>query len=106
MTMAEFVQLLKSVDPQCTKTKGSGNDSYTTWDSHTPITADGDNTSEVVGYRIQVDRFSKSSDDPLAVEIQEALLGLDDVAVNILPKDWEQDTKYHHWIWDCEVMYG
>lgn len=103
MMMDNFVQILKAADPKCTKNKGNGDRDRTVWTPYQPITSEHDDVSEIVGYKVQVDRFTKTDNDPIAGAITAALLANTEIGVTILPIGYETDTGFFHHIWDCEV---
>lgn len=102
MTLDEFKTLLLSADPKATKWKGAGTGNYTVWRpfEFPKLMADGLPASTVT--RIQVDRFTKIDDDPVATEIETVLSVNDDIAFEHLA-DFEEDTGYIHHIFNCEV---
>jgi len=104
MQLAEFEALLVSVDPAITKWKGATSGNYTIWSPYLPLTMESDNISEIVGYRIQVDRFTTVDDDPIATAITAALMASDQIALEPPIIDYESDTGYLHHIWVCEVI--
>lgn len=103
MLLDNFVEVLKTADPKCTKNKGNGDSSRTVWTPYQPITIEYDNVSEIVGYKVQVDRFTKTDDDPIAGAITATLLANTEIGVTILPTGYEIETGFYHHIWDCEV---
>lgn len=103
MTLDEFGALMKTADPVLSKFKGDGKVNYTTWAPYkrTGLHADGQLIEPV--WKVQVDRFTKIDNDPVAAAIDAALLGSDDIAVTEYQIDYEKDTGYIHHIWDIEV---
>lgn len=104
MTLDQFKALLKTADPKLDKYQGGGAQNYTVWHPYrrTGLSADGELVETV--WRIQVDRFTMSDNDPVVDAIDTVLLGSDDICVADYQIDYEQDTGYIHHIWDCEVV--
>ena len=106
MTLTAFVTLLKTADSKVTKNKSNGETNYTIWTPYQDITVEYDGISEIIGQRIQVDRFTLLDADSVVPAITAALIGRDDLSMDIQPMIREDDTGYFHFIWDCEVAYG
>jgi len=97
--LTPFRDLLLEADPKATKFKGAGGDSYTVWTPYSPDKTMSDNEQEDFTWHIQVDRFTKIDNDPIAEEIYNKLTeaGIP-FEYNI---DFEEDTGYIHHIYDC-----
>ena len=97
--LTAFKDLLLEVDPKATKYKGIGGDSYTVW---TPYSIDkemADNMQEDVVWSIQVDRFTKADNDPIAKAIYNKLT---EAGIPFeYELDFEPDTGYIHHIYVC-----
>lgn len=94
-----FRNLILEADPNATKFNGVGGDNYTVW---TPYSVDkemSDDTEEDSAWTIQVDRFTKNDNDPIAKKIYDKLTQAG------IPFDYqvafEPDTQYLHHIYDC-----
>ena len=102
MTCSEIKTFLVTVDPTIQRYTSShtGSEAYTVWRElgPAPIYADGE-TQHVM--RFQVDRFTKTENDPVALAILIALEERDDIAFQYIV-DFEKDTGYIHHIFDCE----
>lgn len=103
MTLADFYALLKTADASVKMYTGPGTGNYTVYLPYDTVTLEADNTTSESGWRIQVDRFTKLSNDPVVTAIALALAGDDDIACQYRI-DYEQDTGYIHHIWTCEVV--
>lgn len=102
MTLNEFMELLLTVDPNATRYYSMQQGNYTIWQEYGADHLPGDNRYLDRKWRIQVDRFTKIPDDPIADAIT-ATLDREDIAFSY-QVDFEMDTKYIHHIWDCEVV--
>ncbi len=94
-----FKNILLEADPKATKFKGAGGDSYTVWTPYSPEKTMSDNEQEDFTWHIQVDRFTKIDNDPIAEEIYSKL-----TEAGIPFKydfDFEEDTGYIHHIYVC-----
>lgn len=102
MTIAEIRALILSADPDCARYESAhtDRDAYTVWREvrRLPVLSD-DKHDE--GWAFQVDRFTRTEDDPVAAAIYEALSADDRVAFSH-DVDYERDTGYIHHIFDCE----
>ncbi|MGI6634183.1 MAG: hypothetical protein ACOX7B_03305 [Christensenellales bacterium] len=109
MTLEEFGQLILSADPEATRYEGNRKGNYTVWREYGTRPLGADNRHGESIYRVQVDRFTKIEDDPIAAAITTALNGgeeedhQDAVAYQYLV-DYEVETGYIHHIWDCEMI--
>jgi len=103
MLLADFKALLLTADPLATKYKGALTGNYTAWTAYARIGVDADNRLAESGWKVQVDRFTKSDSDAVVALIDGVLSGNDEIGVNYLI-DYESDTGYIHHIWDCVVV--
>ncbi len=103
MTLEDFRELILSADPDATRYEGSRKGNYTVWQEYgmSPLAAD--NRTADRAMKVQVDRFTKVEDDPVAAALLAALDERDEVAYTYLV-DYEVDTGYIHHIYDCEVI--
>lgn len=106
MTLDELRDKLLSVDPNVKPWKGVGGDSFTVYSPYKKITAEADGAGTEVGWKVQIDVFSKNPKDSKVSQIESLLEDEDDIAIEPLEVDYEEDTGYFHFIWDCEVAYG
>lgn len=102
MILTDFVNLLKSIDPNISKNKGNGEANYTTWRVGAPqskIMSDDQSEDEVK--RVYVDRFTKTDADTIPEQISSAL---DD---NFIPFDLviddDPEKNDHHFSFTCYV---
>lgn len=102
MTLADFYAILKTADPSATRYFSAQSGNYTVFQEYGASHLPGGNRYHARKWNIQVDRFTKIPDDPVADAIT-AALDRDGIAFRYLV-DFELDTKYIHHIWDCEVV--
>ena len=105
MTVSEIKTLLVSVDPNVQRYDhdGAGQaEAYTVWYELQPLDLYGDGREQGT-IRFQVDRFTKTEDEPLAATLRDTLEAQDDIAVDYLV-DYERDTGYIHHIYVCEAI--
>lgn len=103
MTASEIKKLLTDVDPDAQRYEhdGAGTaDAYTVWYELRPVGLYGDGQEEG-SIRFQVDRFTRTEDEPTAAALRAALEGADDIAVDY-QVDYEKDSGYIHHIFVCE----
>lgn len=96
-----FKNIILQADPKATKFKGDNrnNDNYTVWSPYRIDKEMSDNTEEDIVYRIQVDRFTKIDNDPIAKLIYAKLT---EYGIPFEYQiDFEDDTQYIHHIYDC-----
>lgn len=102
MTLNEIQSLVVSVDPQAGHYESDHREGepYTVWrEKRTlPFLGDGEHMG---GLKFQIDRFTKTENDPIAASLYAVLETRDDVAFEYLT-DYEPDTGYIHHIFDCE----
>lgn len=103
MILDRFSDLLLTADPDCTRYGGNRKGNYTVWREYGRNTLPADNHSADRAMKVQVDRFTKLEDDPVAKAITSLLDSRDEVAFQYMV-DYEPDTGYIHHIWDCEVL--
>lgn len=103
MTLEAFKDLLLTVDPAITRYEHAGQGNFTVWSEHGTKPLGANNHRGEVIYRVQVDRFTRIENDPIATQMTAVLDAQDEVAFRYLV-DYEQQTGYIHHIWDCEVV--
>lgn len=101
MTLPEFSEMLLTADPNATRYKSDQKPNYTTWIDFGRKKLMANNRVAERAHKVQIDRFTKIEDDPIAEAIT-AVLDENEIAYEYLC-DFEQDTGYIHHIWDCEV---
>jgi hypothetical protein len=101
MTVQEFHNLLLTADPQATHNRDTGGGNFTVWQEYSFLPYGADGRYQEWRKRIQVDRFTKMEYDPIVDRIA-AVLDIPEIAFTI-DVDYEQDTGYQHYIFDCEV---
>jgi len=100
----DFIELIISVDASATKWFGATEGNYTTWRPYEIEKHSADNLGVERLIKIQIDRFTRLDADPVVYTITDILnQHPDEIAYRYLI-DFEQDTKYIHHIWDCEVI--
>lgn len=102
MTLAEIQEFVVSVDPNAGHYESAYRDkkAYTVWFEKSTLNILGDN-KHVGGLRFQIDRFTKTEADTIALAMENALENRDDISYEHLT-DYEPDTGYIHHIFDCE----
>lgn len=99
--LENFKTLLLQVDPKATRYKSMRQGNYTVWAEYGTNSMRGNDTTGERAYKVQVDRFTKTENDPVVAAIT-AMLDEQCYGYEYLV-DYEQDTGYIHHIWDCEV---
>lgn len=100
MTVRDVQELIAGVDPEARhyeNTKDGSN--YTVWMEYMRTGLAGDDEHEI-GWKFEVDRFTKQEYDPVAEAIEEALTADPRVAFTY-NVDYEQETGYIRHIFDC-----
>lgn len=105
MTLDQIKALVIAVDPNAGHYESAfqGDDAYTVWYEVQRTGLFADNKRPGKSWRFQVDRFTKSENDPIAAQLEAAL----DAAPGVLCEyvvDYEPDTGYIHHIFDCEAF--
>ena len=104
MTLSEFSEWLTAIDPTATRyvqPKASG--SCTVWREYQPkpVYADGHKAANV--WKVQIERYTTTDDDPIAAAITAAIDNSDCIAASCqVDSDPEDGTL--RFIFDCEVM--
>lgn len=105
MTLDEFKALLLTADPKASHYYSvSQETNYTIWREHEERGLSADNKRLQPIWLVQVDRFTKTENDPIADAIKAALDSCVEISFRHLV-DFEPDTKYIHHIFDCEVAH-
>lgn len=97
-----FRDIILTADPLATKNKGNGKENYNVWRPYELTGAFSNNRRRARVWKIQVDRFTKTDNDPVALGILNALETAKIPHTYLM--DYEKDTGYHHHIFDCEVL--
>lgn len=102
MQLADFVNLLKTVDSSITKNKGNGQENYSTWSIGAPAERYmSDDQAEDTVQRVYVDRYTKDAEDQmpgqLCAMLDENFISFEQVYI------YEEDTQYHHHSFTCYV---
>lgn len=102
MTCSEIRDYLLTVDPEIERYESShhGESAYTVWREIGPGNQFADGVVQNV-MRFQVDRYTKTENDPIALRLWIALEESDDIAFRY-EVDYEPETGYIHHIFDCE----
>jgi len=102
MTLSDLKNLLLTVGPPVSHYHAHQQpDSYIVWAEYGAHHMNADNALRERAWKVQVDLFTRTENDPNRGKIQ-ALLDRDEIAYSYLV-DYERDTGYIHHIWDCEV---
>jgi len=97
--LTAFKDLLLEADPKATKFEGAGGDSYTVWTPYSPVKTMSDDEQEDFTWRIQVDRYTRIDNDPIAKAIYDKLT---EAGIPFeYDMDHEPDTGYIHHIYVC-----
>ena len=102
MTTADIQALVVAVDPNAAHYESAHRDGepYTVWQAKRTLSFMGDG-KHLGAMKFQIDRFTKTENDPIAASLYAVLEARDDVAFEYLT-DYEPDTGYIHHIFDCE----
>ena len=101
MTTNEIMELVLSADPNAYRYFSEETTvDYTAWHEFARDPFWGDNDAAEDGWRFQVDRFTRTEDDPMVETIWNALKGEDRVTVQHTVR-FEKDTGYIHHVFTC-----
>lgn len=103
MTLEQIKTLVISVDPAAAHYESAhrGTDAYTVWFEVQRTGMFADNHRPDKSWRFQIDRFTKTENDPVAEALEAALDAAPGVIYDYLV-DYEPDTGYIHHIFDCQ----
>ena len=103
MTLAEVQALVVSVDQNCGhyESAWAGTAAYTVWREFARLPTMADTGYAEEGWAFQVDRFTKTEGDTIAAALFTALDADPRVAFE-LQVDYEPETGYIHYIFDCQ----
>lgn len=104
MTWEEVTALILSADPLARHYDNdhTPGESYTVFRETGEHSLYGDDWEQDAVITFQVDRFTKTENDPIALALKHDLKSCPDVCCVYLV-DFEPDTGYIHHIYDCEV---
>ena len=107
MNLDAIRALVISVDPAAGHYESAwqGTDAFTVWYELQRAGLRADNIRPEKSWRFQIDRFTKTENDPIAAQLEAALDACPFVAYDYLV-DYEPDTGYIHHIFDCEAAGG
>ena len=97
-----FANLIITADANASRYEGPGEGNYTVWGEfgENPLFAADEHSESAV--KIQIDRYTKIEDDPVADAIKE-MLDNNSIAYEYLP-GFEANTGYIRHMWICEVI--
>ena len=106
MTIDEFAEIVKAIDPDASRyqrIRKKTDVAYTVWSDYgtSPLYADG--VPAGIAKKVQVDYFTFAEDDPVATRFYKAFSENDDIVCKHMT-DFEEDSRYIHHIFDCEVI--
>ena len=102
MTLSEIQALVVSVDNKAAhyESASPNKTGYTVWYEYKRLDMLADDR-HAEAWAFQIDRFTKTENDPIAAALFEALEADDRVAFEHRV-DYENDTRWIHHIFDCE----
>lgn len=106
MTIDSFVEIIQGIDPDAAryqKIRKPSDKAYTVWSDYGTGTLYANGVPAGKTKKIQVDYFTFQEDDPVALAFFRAFSKNDDITV-IHTTDFENETRYIHHIFDCEVV--
>lgn len=106
MTIDSFVEIVQGIDPDAAryqKLRKPSDKSYTVWSDYGTGTLYANGVPAGKTKKIQVDYFTFTEDDPVALAFFRAFSENDEITV-IHNTDFEIETRYIHHIFDCEVV--
>lgn len=106
MTIDSFVEIVQGIDPDAAryqKLRKPTDKAYTVWSDYGTETLYANGVPVRKAKKIQVDYFTFQEDDPVALALFRAFSKNDDITV-IHTTDFENETRYIHHIFDCEVV--
>lgn len=105
MTTQEIEQLLFTIDPEARHYECALDGSnFTVWMEYERIVFYADDGSAELGWRFEVDRYTKDEDDPIAEAIEQLLMAAENVTVKPRRVQFNQQTGYIRHIFDCEAV--
>lgn len=104
MTLEDIRALVVSVDPTASHYDSAhrNTDAYTVWREYQRAGLSADNKRPNKSWRFQIDRFTKTENDPIAAAMEEALESNPFIAYDY-QVDFEPDSGFIHHIFDCEA---
>ena len=105
MTLAEIQALVVSVDTNSGHYESAyaGSDAYTVWREFRRLPEHANDHFADEGWAFQIDRYTKTENDPIAAALF-AALDADDRVAFAYQVDYEPNTGYIHHIFDCEGL--
>ena len=108
MTIDAFVAIVKAIDPDVSRyqrIRKPTDAAYSVWSDYGTGTLYANGVPAGKTKKIQVDYFTFTPDDPVALQFYQAFSENDEITV-LHNTDFETDTRYIHHIFDCEVVVG
>lgn len=106
MTINDFVSIVKEIDPDVSRyqrLRKPSDKAYTVWSDYGTGTLYADGIPAGKTKKIQVDYFTFTPDDPVALRFFNAFSENDEIVCKHMT-DFEEDSRYIHHIFDCEVI--
>lgn len=101
MTVSDIKAFVLAVDPNAQHYESAEkSEAYTVWREIRPLPIMADDT-HIEAWAFQIDRFTKSEDDAIAKAMRTALEHQENISYDLVI-DYEQDTGYIHYVFDCE----
>ena len=104
MTLSEFSTWLSSIDPTATRyIQPKATEQCTIWREYqtTPAYADGKRVADV--WKVQIERYTPTEDDPIAEAITQAIEESDCIAASC-QIDSDPEDGMLRYLFDCEVL--
>jgi len=107
MTLNSFVNIIKGIDANASRytAVGQRGDQYTVWHDYHVYSEMADGAPYANVLHVQVDYFTRTEGDQKAADFFAAFSGDPEITVDYRI-DFEEDTRYIHHIFDCEVVLG
>lgn len=105
MTIEQFSALVMVIDPNATRYDAIGQhgDSYTVFSDYHTRARYANGVPAGTAVSIQVDYFTRTENDPKATAFFNAFSQNDEITC-VYDTDFENDSRYIHHIFDCEVI--
>ena len=104
MTLSEFSTWLSGIDPTATRfSQPKATNQCTVWREYQPrpLHADGKAVARV--WKVQIERYTPTEDDPIAAAIAEAIENSDCIAASC-QIDSDPESGILRYLFECEVL--
>lgn len=103
MTLAEFGAMIAEIDPKAKRYFSTESGAYTVWHERELLNAYADGSNQG-GWKVQVERYTREAQDPVAEALRNAFEQSDSVAfAYLVDSQQEEEGVLIRHLFDCEV---